>query len=90
MSTAEVLTAIRKLYLSQLNQRAKTKTITVNDLRAITSQVWLSAEDFQSLITTNAVSSDIICQFYIDFHEKDDIDERLDRVIRMLFDYAFA
>ncbi|CAF0923040.1 unnamed protein product [Adineta ricciae] len=87
MSTAEVLTAIRKPYLSQLNQKAKTKTITVNDLRAITSLIWLSAEDFQSVIITNAVSSDIICQFYIDFHEKDDIDERLDRITRQIYEH---
>ncbi|CAF0920812.1 unnamed protein product [Adineta ricciae] len=87
MSTTEVLTAIRKPYLSQLNQRAKTKTITVNDLRAITSHIWLSAEDFQSVITTHAVSSDIICQFYIDFHEKDDIDERLDRITRKIHEH---
>ena len=57
--------------------------ITINDLRAITSQIWLSTEDFQSMVTANALSPDIICQFYIDFHEKDDIDERLNKVIRV-------
>ncbi|UJR31391.1 hypothetical protein I4U23_018885 [Adineta vaga] len=87
MSTTQVLTAIRKPYLSQLNQRSKKKPIGINDLRAITSQIWLLPEDFKTLITENTITSEILCQFYIDFHEHEDIDERLNKITRKIHEH---
>ncbi len=80
MSTSQVMAAIRRPYLFQLTQRSKTKPITVSDLRAITSQIWLIPENFDTLIAENTITKEILCQFYTDFHEKEDIDERLNKV----------
>ncbi len=80
VSTTQVMTAIRRPYLSQLTQRSKTKPITVNDLRAITSQIYLTPENFDTLIAENTITSEILCQFYTNFHEIEDIDERLNKV----------
>jgi thioredoxin-like negative regulator of GroEL len=80
VSANEVMSAIRKPYLSQLTQRSKTKAITVNDLRSITSQIWLTSENFETLISENTITSEVLCQFYTDFHEIEDIDERLNKV----------
>src|SRR5262249_34332482 len=87
VSTTQVMAAIKRPYLSQLAQRSKTKPITVNDLRAITSQIWLSLEDFDTLIADNTISSEILCQFYTDFHEKEDIDKRLLKINKKIQDH---
>jgi hypothetical protein len=84
----QVITAIRRPYLSQLVQRSKIKAITASDLRAITSQIWLSSEDFDGLIAEKTITSEILCRFYMDFHEKDDIDERLIKIQKKIFDYS--
>jgi len=81
------MAAIRRPYLAQLTQRSKIKTITASDLRAITSQIWLLPENFQTLISENTISEEILCQFYIDFHEKEDIDERLNKIKKRIEDY---
>lgn len=83
----QIMTTIRKPYLTQLAQRSKLKDITVNDLRAITSQIWFLPENFETLIEEKTISSDILCQFYIDFHDKEDIDERLNKLKKKLNDY---
>ena len=86
----QVMAAIRRPYLSQLVQRSKIKAITASDLRAITSQIWLSSEDFDGLIAENTITSEILCQFYTDFHEKEDIDERLIKIQKKISDYSNA
>ncbi|CAF1261150.1 unnamed protein product [Adineta steineri] len=87
MSTSQVLTAIRGPYLSQLAQRSKVKPITVNELRAIISQIWLLPENFDTLITENTITSEVLCRFYTDFHEKEDIDERLNKISKKIHDH---
>ena len=84
----QVMSAIRRPYLSQLAQRAKTKSITVNDLRAITSQICLGPEDFDSLIAENTITPEILSQFYTDFHEKEDIDQRLIKIQKKIHDHS--
>lgn len=84
------MTAIRKPYLSQLAQRSKMKAITANDLRAITSQIYLSKEDFDGLIAEKTIAPEIVCQFYTDFHEREDIDERLLKIQKKIQEYANA
>lgn len=79
MSPTQVMNAIRKPYLAQLVQRSKTKVITVNDLRVITSQIWLLPEKM--------IPSEIIEQFYMDFHEREDIDERLNKINKKIHDH---
>jgi hypothetical protein len=87
VSPTQVMAAIRRPYLAQLAQRSKTKAITASDLRAITSQIWLLPENFETLIAENTITSEILCQFYLDFHEKEDIDERLNKIIKKIQDY---
>jgi hypothetical protein len=87
VSATQVMAAIKRPYLSQLAQRSKTKPITVSDLRAVTSQIYLSPEDFDTLIAEKTITSEILCQFYTDFHEKEDIDERLLKINKKLQDY---
>ena len=82
------MSAIRKPYLSQLAQRSKMKAITASDLRAITSQIHLSREDFELLITEKTITPEVVCQFHTDFHEKDDIDERLLRIKEKIHAHA--
>lgn len=88
MSSEQVMNAIRKPYLSQLNQRSKMKAITASDLRAITSQIYLSREDFELLINEKTMTSDVMCQFYMDFHEREDLDERLLKIKDKIHTYA--
>lgn len=90
VSEEQVMIAIRKPYLSQLTQRSKIKAITASDLRAITSQISLSKEDFDALIAEKTITSDIVCQFYTDFHEREDIDERLLKIEKKIHEYANA
>ncbi|CAF1561008.1 unnamed protein product [Adineta steineri] len=87
MSTSQVLTAIRRPYLSQLAQRSKVKPITVSDLRAIISQIWLLPENFDTLITENTITSEVLCRFYTDFHEKEDINERFNKISKKIHDH---
>jgi len=81
------MATIRRPYLAQLAQRSKTKAITASDLRAITSQIWLLPENFDALIGENTITSEILCQFYIDFHEKEDIDKRLNKIKKKIQDH---
>jgi hypothetical protein len=83
------MAAVRRPYLSQLIQRSKTKTIAVGDLRAITSQIWLTEDNFASLIAENTITSATLCHFYTDFHEKEDIDERFNKVNTGIIHFYF-
>lgn len=74
------MAAIRRPYLAQLRERSKSKTITAKDLHAITTQIWLTSDDFHTLINEQTISPATVCQFYLDFHESEDIDERLNKV----------
>ena len=74
------MTTLRKPYLSQLEKRSKTKPITVNDLRAIISQIWLTQENIYALISEKTITIETLSQFYIDFHAIEDIDDRLNKV----------
>ena len=71
----EVSSTIRKTFLSQLNERSKTKQINVNDLRALNTQISFNDDDLPKTIDSNVVK-----RFYLDFHEKNDIDDRLRKV----------
>ena len=74
------MTTLRKPYLSQLEKRSKTKPITANDLRAIISQIWLTQENIDTLISEKTMTIETLSQFYIDFHAIEDIDDRLNKV----------
>ncbi|CAF3346668.1 unnamed protein product [Rotaria sp. Silwood2] len=87
MSTTQVMVALRKPYLLQLTKRSKIKPITVNDLRAIMSQIWLLPENFDVLISENTITSEILDDFYIDFHAREDIDERLYKICKKIQDH---
>ena len=87
MSSDQILTALKKPYLSQLAQRAQTRAITIQDLRSIVTHIWLTPEDFEVLISNQTISSDILCQFYLDFHERYDVDNRLSDIKEKISDY---
>ena len=78
--TSQVMTTLRKPYLSQLEKRSKTKPITVNDLRAMISQIWLTQENIDALISEKTMTIETSSQFCIDFHAIEDIDDRLNKV----------
>ena len=80
MPTAQVMEALGKQFLSQLRQKSKIKSITVDDLHSLISQIWITPENFEILICESTISTEEFCQFYMDFHAKDDIDERLNKV----------
>ncbi|CAF1566808.1 unnamed protein product, partial [Rotaria sordida] len=81
------MVALRKPYLLQLTKRSKIKSITVNDLRAIIYQIWLLPENFNILISEKTITSEILDQFYIDFHTREDIDERLNKICKKIQDH---
>jgi len=87
VSSDQILTALKKPYLSQLAQRAQTRAITIQDLRSIVTHIWLTPEDFEVLISNQTISSDILCQFYLDFHERYDVDNRLSDIKEKISDY---
>jgi hypothetical protein len=80
------MSAIRRPYLAQLRERSKNKTISAQDLHAITTQIWLTSDDFDTLINEKTITAATMCQFYLDFHESEDIDERLNKVNIRCFD----
>ena len=80
MSTTQVITSLRRPFLSQLRERSKAKSITIKDINMITSQIWLIKENFDTLISEKIISPELICQFYMDYHAYEDIDERLNKV----------
>ncbi|CAF1625727.1 unnamed protein product [Rotaria magnacalcarata] len=84
MSTSQVMTTLRKPYISQLEKRSKTKPITVNDLRAIISQIWLTQENIDALISEKTMTIETLSQFYIDFHAIEDIDDRLNKICKKI------
>ncbi|CAF4553692.1 unnamed protein product [Rotaria socialis] len=84
MSTSQVMATLRKPYLSQLEKRSKTKPITVNDLRAIISQIWLTQENTNTLIAEKTMTIETLSQFYIDFHAIEDIDDRLNKICKKI------
>ncbi|CAF4799948.1 unnamed protein product [Rotaria socialis] len=84
MSTSQVMATLRKPYLSQLEKRSKIKPITVNDLRAIISQIWLTQENIDALISEKTITIETLSQFYIDFHALEDIDDRLNKICKKI------
>lgn len=89
MSTPQVLAALRKPYLSQLIKKSSiTKSITVNDLRAIMSQIWLTQENFDTLISENILTTETLSEFYISFHTIEDIDERFNKICKKIQGHA--
>jgi hypothetical protein len=78
--STQVLVVVQQWYLTQLREQSKTRPVTVDDLRSMVKHVWLSSDDLSILIDENILTWDIVCQFYLDYHEHDDIDERHRRV----------
>lgn len=87
MSADQAMNVLRRSYSTQLKKRSKTKPITANDLHTLISQTFLLPEHFEILIAENIITSETLCQFYIDFHAKEDIDERLQKVTKKIHDH---
>lgn len=58
--------------------------ITVADLRTISSHIWLTSTDFDVLIAEQTITAETLRAFYMDVHQRQDIDERLSKVERRM------
>ncbi|CAF1561816.1 unnamed protein product, partial [Rotaria sp. Silwood1] len=49
--------------------------------------LWLLPENFDALISETTITSETLDQFYIDFHAKEVIDERLNKICKKIHDH---